>query len=403
MPDSLTRPGWARHCVALLFFVNGALFASWGSRIPTLAAARDMGPGALAIAVLGLSVGSVLGLPLSGALVVRFGSVPVVRLSLVGYAAALAGVGTAPTSQWLTVALVGLGVGNGMVDVAMNTAAVAVERHYPRQIMAAFHAQFSFGGLAGALLGAGAAALDVAPGVHLPLAAVALLVGGLWASRGLLPDAPDRTAEAGSGERRRVSRDPRLLALGALALSSLLCEGAVYDWSAVYLRDTLGADPATAALGFAAFTLAMACGRLVADRIAHRIGAVTYVRGGGLLTVLGLGLALVSTPPAGAVLGFGLLGWALSGVVPTLFSAAAHGRTTPAPALSVVSTIGYLGFLAGPALIGGVASAASLRWALAVLLVPALVVLVGAGALRTPPTGQRTRRALRRERKGGAE
>ncbi|NUT48667.1 MAG: MFS transporter, partial [Saccharothrix sp.] len=188
----MVRLARARVCVALVFFANGAMFSGWASRVPAIADRVGAGPAVVAVAVFGLSVGSVVGLPLSGVLVTRFGSTAVVRAVLVGYAAALAAVGLAPNLALLTAALACLGIGNGMLDVAMNTAAIEVERRYPRQVMAAFHAQFSFGGLAGALVGAGAAAVGVPPATHLPVAAAVLLAVGLAATAGLLPSSPDR-------------------------------------------------------------------------------------------------------------------------------------------------------------------------------------------------------------------
>ncbi|MFE9747036.1 MFS transporter [Saccharothrix saharensis] len=373
--------GRARFCVAVVFFVNGAVFSSWASRVPAIADRVGAGPAAVAVAVFGLSAGAVVGLPLSGVLVSRFGSTAVVRAVLVGYAAALVAVGLAPDLVLLTAALAGLGVGNGMLDVAMNTAAIEVERRYPRQVMAAFHAQFSFGGLAGALVGAGAAGIGAAPEVHLPVIALVLLVVGMAATAGLLPASPDREV----GRRGSPRRDRRLVLLGLLVLGSLLCEGAVYDWSAVYLRDEVGGSPAVAALGFAAFSLSMACCRLVADRFVDRVGRVRYVRAAGVLAAVGLGLALLGPGVAAGVVGFGLVGLALAGVVPTLFSAAADGQANPAGAIAVVSTIGYLGFLAGPAMIGGIAAASSLRLAVAALVVLALAVSAGAGVLRERP------------------
>ncbi|MEO3974874.1 MFS transporter [Streptomyces sp. CAU 1734] len=391
------RPAAARFRVAVVFFVNGAVFASWGSRIPGIASALEMGPGEIAFAVFGLSVGALLGLPLSGALVPRFGGVAVIRAGLAGYAAALTAVALAPSVPALTGALVALGVGNGVLDVAMNAAAVRVERRYPRQIMAAFHAMFSFGGLAGALAGAGAALIGMEPAAHLPVVAAVLLVVGWAASFGLSPDAPEPADRAAPGEEatgeeaagRPARRDRRLIALGLLAFAGLLCEGAAYDWSAVWIRQDLGGSAAAAALGFAVFTLAMACCRLVADRVADRVGARAFVRCGGLLAAVGVLSAVLTSSVAGGVAAFGVLGLALAGVVPTLFSAAAAGRAAPAPAIAVVSTIGYLGFLAGPVVIGAVAAAVSLRSALLVLVVPALAICAGAGALRPDSGGKR--------------
>jgi len=376
----------ARVCVAVVFFVNGAMFAGWASRVPAIADRLDAGPAVVAVAVLGLSAGALVGLPLSGVLVLRFGSTVVVRAVLVGYAAALVGVALAPDLARLTTALVLLGIGNGMLDVAMNTAAVRVERCYPRQVMAVFHAQFSFGGLVGALVGSGAAAAGVTPQRHLPVVALVLLVVGMGASVGLLPDAPARdTGEPATGSPVSLRGDRRLVLLGLLVFASLLCEGSVYDWSAVYLEDEFGASPAAAALGFAAFSLSMACCRLVADRVADRVGGAAYVRGAGVVATAGLGLVLLGPVTAVGVVGFGVVGLALAGVVPTLFSTAAGGHANPAGAIALVSTIGYAGFLVGPVLIGGVASVSSLWLAVACLAPLTLAISAGAAVLRRGP------------------
>jgi MFS family permease len=161
---------------------------------------------------------------------------------------------------------------------------------------------------------------------------------------------------------------------------SLLCEGAANDWSAVHIRDTLGGSPAAAASGFAAFSLTMTAGRLLADRLAARFGAVAFLRGAALLAGAGFAATLPAGGPVAGIAGFALLGAGLSGVVPTLFSLAARTPGHPAAAISTVSTIGYLGFLAGPALIGVLAAVGGLRWALAALVVGTAVICAGARA-----------------------
>jgi MFS family permease len=389
---------WARLAVMAVFFANGAIFTSWASRIPSITAALGMGPALLAVAVFGLSLGAIVGLPLSAMLVARYGSVWTVRTALVGYTLALAVVAFAPDMLALTTALFVLGVGNGLLDVAMNTAAINVERRYEVQIMAGFHALFSAGGLVGAVAGTVAAAADVNVRVHLPAAGLVLGCVGLAASLRLLPD-PGRNghaqgASAGSGPAGSAARPPsvgeaagkpayrdrRVLVLGLLACCSLLCEGAANDWSAVYIRDSLGGSAGVAAAGFTAFTLGMTGGRLVADRLATRAGPVAFVRGTALLAGAGFGVSLAGTVPTAGLFGFGLLGLGLAGVVPTLFSEAARVHR-PAPAISAVSTVGYLGFLAGPPLIGAIATLTSLRFALVAVAVLTVIISAGAGAL----------------------
>jgi MFS family permease len=375
---SRTRVRSARLATMVVFFVNGAVFATWATRVPAMTSALSMGPGALAAVVFGLSAGALTGLPLAGWLCGRFGSVRVSRGALVLYAGSLAVVPHSPSVGLLAVALVGLGLGNGLLDVAMNTAAIRVERRYPRQIMASFHAQFSFGGLGGAIAGTILAGLGVSAQTHLTVGALVLCCCGTVASFGLLPDQGERTAG-----RSAPARDRRLIGLGLLVLCGLVCEGIPFDWSAVYVQDVLGGGPGVAAAGFALFSLTMTVSRLLADRLVARIGAVALLRLAGLFAAVSFGACLTGSTPVAGLVGFGALGLGLGGILPTLFSAAARTHPRPATAISTVSTIGYLGFLAGPPIVGVVASASSLRIGLGVVVVLALVIAAGAGAVRT--------------------
>jgi MFS family permease len=320
----------------------------------------------------------VAGLPVAGWLTRRFGSVRVVRGALVLYTGSLAAVPHAPSVGVLAVALVGFGLGNGLLDVALNTAAIHVERHYSRQIMASFHGFFSFGGLDSAIVGAALAGIGVSVRAHLSSGALVLFCCGLVASFGLLPDRGERISDNAA-----PARDRRLVGLGLLVLCGLVCEGVPFDWSAVYIQDVLGGDPGIAAAGFALFSLTMTVGRLLADRIVARIGAVAFLRLAGLFMCVCFGLSLLGSRPVSGLFGFGALGLGLAGIVPTLFSMASRNHSRPAAAISTVSTIGYLGFLAGPPIVGTVASVSGLRIGLGVVVVLALVIAACAGAVRT--------------------
>jgi MFS family permease len=373
----------ARIAVSVVFFVNGAVFATWATRVPAVTSPLGMSPGEVAAVVFGLSAGAVVGLPLAGWLTNRLGSAFMMRAALPVYAGALAWVPNAPTVLVLAIALVGLGIGNALLDVSMNTAAAHVERAYDRQIMAGFHALFSFGGLGGAAAGTVAASAGVSASTHMTVAAVLLCCAGLVASFGALPDPGGGPAE----KRQRGKLDRRVVLLGLLACCSLLCEGAANDWSAIYIQDTLGGTAGVAAAGFAVFSLAMTVGRFVADRVVTRIGAVTFLRGAGAIAGLGFGASLLWPAPVSALLGLGALGLGLAGVVPTLFSSAVRGQGNPAAAIATVSTIGYLGFLAGPPIVGVLATALGLRAGLVTLIVLALVIAFGATAAKQTAGG----------------
>src|SRR5262244_2376622 len=277
-------------------------------------------------------------------------------------------------------ALAVLGICNAVLDVAMNAQAVLVEERYGRPIMSFFHALFSLGGL----LGAGGASLAMAAGLnaiaHLVLVALLGLAAIALASVHLVPT----PRSPGPAQAWFVAPPVSLVGLGLLAFCALLAEGAMGDWSAVYLRDSLGTSAAIAAMGFAAFSFAMALGRLVGDALARRLGSPRLLRVSGSLAAVGLSVALVVGQPSIAVLGFGLVGLGMANLTPVLFSAA--GRTGPpaGTAIAAVPPAGYLGYLAGPPLIGLAADAAGLPAALGIVCAACALVAVGA-ALIPPP------------------
>ena len=370
----------ARIAVAAIFFLNGAGVASWVVRIPAVQERLSLTPGVLGLALLGSAVGALVAMPLAGRWVVRRGSGPVTRVTALGFAAVLLPPPFAVDALTLTLALVAFGAANGMLDVAMNAQAATVERGYRRPIMSSFHAMFSAGGLFGAALGGVVAGADVAPTTH--LVAAALIVGAAvpLVTRPLLPAGVDAAA-AGA---HAISRPtPLLLALGALAFCVLFAEGAMADWSAVYLGTVVGAGHGLAAAGYAAFSVMMAGGRAIGDALTLRLGAPLMVRVGGTLAATGIGLALVAREPWAAVVGFGAVGAGLATVFPSVLGAASRAPgVEPGAGIAVVSTLGYTGFLAGPPLIGFVAEATTLRGGLAVVGAAGVLVAVLARALR---------------------
>jgi hypothetical protein len=281
-------------------------------------------------------------------------------------------VALAPSLVALALLLLVFGIGMGSLDVSMNVHGVTVERHYGRPIFSGFHAAFSFGGLAGAALGSLAASAGLDVRVHLALVAGVCAAIGLTWSRRFLPGSADAAAEH---DPIFVRPPRRVWALGALAFACLLIEGASADWSGVYIKDELGAGAGYAALGFTAFSVTMTLGRLVGDRLMQRLGSVPLVRLGGLVAGVGFGAALALSAPPAALVGFACLGAGMSSVIPIVFRAAGHVPGISAGvSLSAVSSIGYLGFVAGPPAIGGIAELIGLPNALAVLVLLAAAV-----------------------------
>jgi MFS family permease len=369
----------ARAAVVAIFAANGAMFGNWAVRIPDVKADLDLSEAALGGALLVPAIGSLVSMPLAGALSARFGSRPATGAAALAFFAAPVLLGFAPSLPWLVPALFLFGLAIGGLDVTMNAQAVTVERAGSRPVMSSFHAAFSGGALIGSLSGALAAANDVPLALHLGVTGLVLFVltGPLFPA--MLREVPI------DGPRGPLFAWPRgrLLPLAVIALAVLLAEGAVADWSAVYLRQELGAGVGTAGLAFTAFSLTMVAGRLTGDHVVARWGRARTVRVSALIALAG-GLVVVLVPSVlVAVLGFAAMGIGLACVVPLVFVAAAGDDPDPGPALAAVSTPGYVGFLIGPPVIGGLGELVGLGPAL--LLLPLLLAGVAVLAGRTAP------------------
>lgn len=358
--------GHARAAVTAYFFLNGAVFTSWYARLPAIQDELDVGAGALGLALLAAPLGLLLAQPVTGAIAARRGSRPLVAAAPL-YMAGVVLPALAVDAPTLALAVLAVGAANGVLDISMNVQGLAVERAGRGTIFNSLHAAFSLGALVAAGLAAVASALGIEPLPHLAAMAALGSAASLVASRHLLPAEADAQPEA-----RRLARPSRgLAALGAVAFAALLAEGAVFDWSGIYLDDEAGSSEATAPLALAAFSGCMAAGRLWADRVVERSGAAMVAGAGVLLAAGGLGLALALAEPGPAIAGFALMGVGLSAVFPLALRAAGGEGSAD---LAAVSTVGYAGFLAGPPLIGLLAEASSLRAALC--LVCALLVAV---------------------------
>jgi fucose permease len=373
--------GRTRLAVSVLFFVNGAVLASWLPHIPAVKARLTSGDGELGLLLLAMAAGAVIALPTAGWLIGLAGSRLMSALAAAALCAAMPLPVLSPSVPVLVASLGVLGACNGLLDVSMNAQAAEVERRAGRPIMSSFHALFSLGGVVGALLAGGAMWLGVSDLAHVAGAALAALAAVAAAVPRLVPT-PPRPDHAGP----TLALPSRgLLALGVLALLGLLAEGAMGDWSAVYLRDTLGASAAMAAVGFAAFSLAMAAGRLTGDALVGRLGPRRVLRVFSAVAAAGLAGAVVVGHPVAGVVGCGLVGLGIANIIPVIFSAAARvPGVEPGRALAAVATTGYLGFLAGPPLIGIVAEGAGLAVGLGLVSAACALVAAGSGALPDP-------------------
>jgi MFS family permease len=374
-----------RIATSVLFLVNGALFGAWVSRIPAIETQRSLTHGTLGLALLALASGALVAMPLAGRFSARFGSHRVCRVTTLACGCFLPLLALAPNFTLLVSALFCFGANHGALDVAMNAQAVLVEKRYRRPIMSSFHALFSIGGLTGAAVGGWLAALQLTPFAHFTGMALVLTALAIVAAFPFLLD--DRETGTPDSTPRPPFALPAkpVLIIGAIAFASMLGEGAMADWTAVFLRDTLGSSEALAATAYAAFSVTMAVMRVFGDRLTMRFGPVGLARLSGSVVAAGMSLSLLSTSPGLAMAGFALVGAGFATIVPLAFSAA--GRLpgiAPGMALASTTTIGYLGFLIGPPLIGFAAELLGLRGALTLVVATGVCIVALAGALRHP-------------------
>ncbi|MFC8853803.1 MFS transporter [Streptomyces sp. NPDC057144] len=359
-----------RHSRALLtgyFLGLGAIMAVWGARMPAVQQAAHLSTAGLALVLLAAAVGMVAGLQLGG----RYARPARLPTLLSTGALALAGclvlVGQGESLSALLAAALAFGLAHGVLDVAANTAAVRCQTAFGRPIMSGLHAAYSLGALAGAALAAltshaAHSTLFTATGAIL----AGLAIAAVPVTRSLSgADRPAMGADAGKPP--LVPSPGKLWLLAALAAASLLGEGAAADWAAVHLH-TLGAPTAASATAFALYSAAMAAGRLTGDRLTAAFGAPTVVRAGAVLATAGLTIGVIGSSTPLALAGWAVFGLGLSTTVPSLITAAGAGGAKAA--VATVTATGYLGLLAGPALIGALASATALSTA---LLLPALL------------------------------
>ncbi|WP_339528270.1 MFS transporter [Pseudomonas mucidolens] len=361
----------------IAFFIAGFGIAAWAPLVPYAKARAQLDEGTLGLLLLCLGVGSIIAMPAAGALASRFGCRKVLSGGTLLICLALPLLATVSSVPALAASLFLFGAGLGSVDSTVNLQAVIVERASGKTMMSGFHGLFSLGGIVGAAGVSGLLALGLSP-LQATLVVIVITLAALFkAAPHLLP-----YGSKSSGPAFAIPHGV-VLFIGCLCFIVFLAEGAVLDWSAVFLSAERGLDEAYAGLGYAAFALTMTAGRLTGDIIVHRLGATKVIILGGALATAGMLLATLSPAWEAALLGYALVGAGCSNIVPVLYTAV--GKQTVMPehiAVPAITTLGYAGILAGPAVIGFVAHASSLSSAFLLIAVLLVGVAISGKVLR---------------------
>ncbi|MGW3042230.1 MFS transporter [Kitasatospora sp. NPDC001159] len=379
----------ARVATYVYFVLNGTLMGAWVVHIPAIEARVGITHAALGGLLVLLGLGAFAGMQVAGRLADRLGTRTVVPVAGVLCGAALVLPGLAPNPWTLAGALLVFGFSNGCLDVSMNAHAVHVEKAYRRPVMSGFHATFSVGGVIAALVAAAATATGLSPAATLAALGAAGIATALLTARSLLPGTPPSDETEGKGAEAPTARGgarKQIWVLAALALMVMLSEGAANDWSALHLKDVLGAPASTAAFAYGTYAAAMTIGRLLADRVVARYGSMAVLRHGAATAAAGITIAALTSWVWAAFAGWALFGLGLSGCVPQLFSAAGHADPAAAGAnVSRVAGLGYLGMLAGPAVIGWLTHLTALNHTFLLLTALCTATAATAGVLRSAP------------------
>ena len=368
----LSRARWATRAQFLnLGFVVGV----WGVHVPSIKGHYRLDERALAIALLATSVGSLLTLTIAGRTVGKLGARNTAVLAGWGFCLALALSLVLPGLWALLPAMLLLGAGQSVYDVAINAEGTTLETMSGRGVMSGFHGMFSVG----AMLGASAAAIMLRAGVSpaVQLVSVAAIVAGsiLVSSRGMLASHP----RVEGSQANFTWPKGTLLLIGTLILFGMLAEGVMYNWSVLYVNQELRAPQELAALAYVAFAGATAAMRFAGDSVRAKVSERAMLLAGPALAAIAMLLVLLIAKPWAAMAGFALVGVGLATIVPILYNAATRvPGVSRAAAIASVSSIGYLGFMAGPPIIGGIAHATTLTMAMGTLIVAALILMIGA-------------------------
>jgi MFS family permease len=366
----------ARLAVNIIFFLNGFVHANYFSRLPRIQDQFHINDGVVGLVLLSSSIGALLAMPFTGWMIIRNGSRRITIFAAFFYCVLIPLIPWLSTDTLIPLAILFflLGVSAGMLDVAMNSQAVMVEKQLGKPIMTSFHAVFSIGMMIGALGGSLFTKMSSGLFIHFITVSAISVVVVFVARYYLIHDKPESKEVEGPAFRLP---NAAMVSIGIIAFCSMLGEGAMADWSTNYMENISKADPTIAPLGLSAFALAMTIGRVFGDGARIRFGDRSLMIGCGIVATIGLSIAVIFIHPFAAIAGLFIVGIGLSAIVPIAYSIAGHTKDLPpGVGLAMVTTVGYSGFLFGPPIIGFLANWETLRWALLLVILLFIVMTV---------------------------
>jgi len=386
---SMVSKSRIRLAVFCLYFCTGICFSSWASRIPDIKNTLGLGDAAWGTLLLMIPIGQVCGMTISGLIVSKAGSKKILPVALVGYVCALLLIGLSSTEYSLIISLIIFGFCGNFCNISVNTQAISIEAIYNKPIMASFHGGWSLAGLTGASIGLFMASIHLRPLYHFGIVGVVVIMILIINKSFLQPDIKKEKDPADIAARKRRKPEVFLFLLGTVAFCGMAAEGAMSDWSGLYLIDVVGMPKHLAPIGLAAYMTTMASCRFMIDKATRKWGRQRIVQAGGTLISIGLFTSVAFPHFITVIIAFMITGLGTAGIIPTIYSTAGQKTRIPASlALTIVSSIGFLGFLMGPPLIGYIASVTNLRYSYTLIGIMGVCIVTLASGIKILSSAQ---------------
>ncbi|PWB26694.1 MFS transporter [Flavobacterium sp. HTF] len=372
-----------RFAVGMFYFGMGLSFATWASRIPDIKTALHLTEGDLGSILFALPMGQLVVMPFSGKMVTKFGSHRILIFSLIMYVLCLANLGLATTALQLSLGLFMFGLFGNLANIAVNTQGVYTEVLFKKTIMSSFHGMWSFAGFTGALVGLGMLALNLNPLHHFLIVGVIVLLMVAFNFK-FLVRAKEKIKDKGQKKKLFTKPDSALLWLGVIGFCSMASEGVMFDWSGVYFKDIVQAPGPLVVLGYTSFMIMMASGRFLGDGLINKFGRERVMQISGVMISAGLFTAVFLPYIIPCTIAFMLVGLGVATIVPTVYSMAGKNPTVPpGEALTIVSSVSFLGFLMGPPIIGHIAQNFGLQFSFAFIGIFGVLIAFMVSKIRT--------------------